>query len=203
MTIWTSLQAEMVEELYPHLPNIEIAEVINAATGSSFHENSVKNKFQALKQGVAKQPYVPVNPTWTDERLAMLRDLCAKGLTTRKIAERINEATHGTFSKNAICGAIGRNGLSKPRYRRPPSERADRAVDKRLRTNRRPVDLPVYEGGLDLPFMDRARNQCAWPTRGEGLEMLICGHKTPDGHSYCAFHCSLAYRDTPRMRAAA
>ena len=46
---------------------------------------------------------------WTEERVAMLKELWTQGYSARQIAERLGDAT-----RNAVIGKANRMGLSKP-----------------------------------------------------------------------------------------
>jgi GcrA cell cycle regulator len=211
---WSPLQREMLLELYPHLPNIEIAEIINAATGSTFHDSSVRCKHSSLNRSgfVEKIPYIPNRPSWTDELDALLRKLVADGkLSIRAIAAEINMQMGTAFTKNAVCGAMNRRGLLRVRPHGTTAPRAARAAKKRERASKYSPSLNPITGlfeavaipvtAKNIPFLDRGTS-CAWPTSGEGMNMLVCGNDTADGRSYCQFHNSVAYQPYERKRKA-
>lgn len=57
----------------------------------------------------------PVFPTWTDEAVARLSALNAKGITTREIANAISAEFGMTFTRNAVIGKIHRLGIANER----------------------------------------------------------------------------------------
>lgn len=129
--------------------------------------------------------------SWTDERVAALRDLRARGFSAAEIAGRL-----GDVSRNAVIAKLDRLGLigsGKPRQRaRPrvaavfgrlerqeplPPAPAELAIDEREPT-------PLHVGLLDL-----RDHHCRWPTdaRVDGLA-AFCGHDRAPDSSYCDHH---------------
>ena len=70
-----------------------------------------------------------INMSWTDERVAMLRELWAKGLSASQIAVQL-----GGVTRNAVIGKAHRLGLeSRPspiRGNGTGSRRRNRAIDR-------------------------------------------------------------------------
>jgi GcrA cell cycle regulator len=93
-------------------------------------------------------------------------------------------------TKNAVIGRAKRLGMPKV-FRQPECPKVIR--ERRIT---RPIEAPVYAGAFNIPFLDRERNQCVFPTEGEGCKMLVCGLQTHD-QPYCPHHCSIAY-EAPR-----
>jgi len=193
---WTQPQVDMLNEIYGYVPNNEIAEIINAATGSRFDGYRVKCKFNKLKQ--PKAPAVIRELVWTAELIAMLRKHAEDGLSFGAIAVEINKAAGTSFTRSAIAGAMLRWGVPKPK-RAVNRLQAARAADNRQRIAKKlkPHEPQTYSKSLDILFLDREPNQCAFPTSGEGLSMLVCGNVTADS-SYCGWHCSIAYQPYKR-----
>src|SRR5262249_15233229 len=54
-----------------------------------------------------------MSPVWNTERLARLRELVAEGLSSKAIGAKLG------FTRNAVCGARQRHGISPPQ---PPPE---------------------------------------------------------------------------------
>ena len=84
----------------------------------------------AAPQELGPPSCLPLLPTWTTERLELLKGHFAAGLTCRQIAAEIG------VSRNAVIGKLSRLGLtrdkppgSEPRAKRP-RERRGRSVPR-------------------------------------------------------------------------
>jgi GcrA cell cycle regulator len=152
-------------------------------------------------------------PTWTDERVELLKSRFAAGATCREIAGDIG------VSRNAVIGKLSRLNLMReksPDERRPARKRAIKGALKgpRLKTIPRlqyqllqsvyaepqpfPDDEPINdEHRCSLLELDEAR--CRWPISTPGAEdFCFCGNPPVDGLPYCPGHTRLAYRPTSR-----
>ncbi|APO52903.1 GcrA cell cycle regulator [Bradyrhizobium diazoefficiens] len=151
-----------------------------------------------------------LSPTWTDERIELLKQHFEAGLSCREIAADIG------VSRNAVIGKLSRLNLTRSRAvedRRlerslaPPRTR--RAVPRlqyeMLATIYGETDAPVVAGPIDdanrCSLLELSENRCRWPisTPGED-DFCFCGNTAPDGQSYCAGHSRLAYRPNSRAR---
>jgi len=148
---------------------------------------------------------------WTDDRVAMLRELWSKGLSASQIAVQL-----GGVSRNAVIGKAHRLGLeSRPspirgggsgsRSRR--NRAISRAIEARaLRGTMADEEIggelvvpPPGEKIIDQPLAPPARpisdvKECLWPIGDPGEEGFgFCGEETAPGRPYCADHCATAY----------
>ncbi|MGY4624120.1 GcrA family cell cycle regulator [Bradyrhizobium sp. USDA 4486] len=151
------------------------------------------------------------SPTWTDERIELLKQHFEAGLSCRQIAADIG------VSRNAVIGKLSRLNLTRSRAveeRRlerslAPHARATRAVPRlqyeMLATIYGATDAPVMAGPIDntnrCSLLELSENRCRWPISTPGEEdFCFCGNTAPDGRSYCAGHSRLAYRPNSRAR---
>jgi GcrA cell cycle regulator len=150
-------------------------------------------------------------PTWTPERVELLKDRFAAGLSCREIACDIG------VSRNAVIGKISRLNLTREQERR----RAARPDDAR---KRRPKSVPRLQYQMlrrlyaetEAPADDReiggdnrcsllelSKEKCRWPISSPGCEdFCFCGNPPLDGLPYCPGHTRLAYRPSSRPRLA-
>lgn len=148
--------------------------------------------------------------SWTDERVTMLRDLWAKGLSASQIAVQL-----GGVTRNAVIGKAHRLGLeSRPspiRGNGTGSRRRNRAIDraleaKALRGTMADEEIGgekiVPDGGnrVDVaPIPPLARrggdvSDCLWPIGDPNdPDFSFCQANTVPGRPYCYEHCAMAY----------
>lgn len=155
---------------------------------------------------------------WTDERIARLKEMWAKGATASEIAAEL-----GNLTRNAVCGKIDRLGLSGKRRAEKIRDKAkvklvpvakvqtkDRlkvAVGAQVQAiNRikkaaspelikedftpRVVDVPSHR----VTILEVRAMECRWPDEDRNEDGLhtFCGNPTDDGSSYCPAHAALA-----------
>jgi len=149
-------------------------------------------------------------PTWTTERLELLKQHFESGLSCREIAAQIG------VSRNAVIGKLTRLGLT-----RGPTN-----IEKQLQASTRersPKSVPraqyrmlqaVYENGqpvIDAPIaserpcslLELSHERCRWPISTPGEEdFCFCGNTPLKGMPYCAGHTRLAYKPGSRQRMA-
>lgn len=151
-----------------------------------------------------------LSPTWTDERIELLKQHFEAGLSCREIAADIG------VSRNAVIGKLSRLNLTRGRtvderkVQDRSSARATRAVPRlqyaMLATIYGEADAPVIAGPIEeanrCSLLELSENRCRWPisTPGED-DFCFCGNTAPDGQPYCAGHSRLAYRPHARARA--
>lgn len=148
--------------------------------------------------------------SWTDERVTMLRDLWAKGLSASQIAVQL-----GGVTRNAVIGKAHRLGLeSRPspiRGNGTGSRRRNRAIDraleaKALRGTMADEEIGgekiVPDGGKrapEAPIRPLARrggdvSDCLWPIGDPNdSDFSFCAANTVPGRPYCSEHCAMAY----------
>jgi GcrA cell cycle regulator len=142
-------------------------------------------------------------PTWTDERIELLKSGFEAGLSCRQIADRIG------VSRNAVIGKISRLNLRREKAvgvvrkdaargspRRPGSgfrRHFLRAVmiDEPAETAE---EAPVHNGHTCSLF-ELSAETCRWPISTPGAaDFCFCGNPPVGGLPYCAGHSRLAYR---------
>jgi len=134
---------------------------------------------------------------WTDERVAMLRQLYDEGLSYGQIAAAI-----GGITRNAAIGKASRIGLDK---RGAPTVSNGRKKPRMRYTRRHPfhraAPVPIVAQELEpetLPnpvtLGELKPHHCRW-IDGEvkGAETLYCGAGALKGHAYCGKHYRMAH----------
>ncbi len=129
---------------------------------------------------------------WTEARVA---DLKAK-IDARWSASEV-AALYG-ISRSAAIGKANREGLSfdsthpgnyKEYLRRPKPKPATAVVKQK---NNIPFDLKAdLVPPLNIPFLKRKLDQCAYLYGDEPSEMTCCGHPTYGTGSWCLAHAQL------------
>ncbi|WP_291842827.1 GcrA family cell cycle regulator [Bradyrhizobium sp.] len=151
---------------------------------------------------------MPMNsPTWTTERIDLLKSHFEAGLSCRQIAASIG------VSRNAVIGKLSRLQLTRrelevaPRPVRAARERA-RKSNPRLQyqalqavyDNGQPVEAPIASEHRCSLF-ELSEQRCRWPINTPGAEdFCFCGNVPEDGMPYCSGHSRLAYRSGSRQR---
>jgi GcrA cell cycle regulator len=157
---------------------------------------------------------MPANqPTWTVERVELLKSRFEAGLSCREIACDIG------VSRNAVIGKLSRLNLTRQESgepRRPPRKDAapgarPRAVPrlqyrmlKALYGEPQPAadDEPIHNGHTCSLF-ELSEQRCRWPISTPGAaDFCFCGNMPVEGLPYCAGHSRLAYRPGSRQRVA-
>jgi GcrA cell cycle regulator len=160
---------------------------------------------------------MPANaPTWTEERLELLKNGFAAGLTCREIADEIG------VSRNAVIGKLSRLNLTRdggdePRRaarsgepKRPRSKAGPRLQYRMLlavygeTASARPAsdDTPIHNEHC-CSLLELSEQKCRWPISTPGAaDFCFCGNTPVEGLPYCAGHTRLAYRPGSRQRVA-
>ena len=152
-------------------------------------------------------------PTWTAERVELLKSRFEAGLSCREIAGDIG------VSRNAVIGKLSRLNLTREESgdRRRPA-RKDAAKEHRPRSARRlrsrmlqalyaesqPADddEPIHNERC-CSLLELSEERCRWPISTPGAEdFCFCGNTPVEGLPYCAGHTRLAYRPDSRQRVA-
>jgi GcrA cell cycle regulator len=153
------------------------------------------------------------HPTWTDERLELLKNCFAAGLSCSQIAGEIG------VSRNAVIGKLSRLNLARDDGRKPRRlTRQDAGKERRPKTEpRRQYQMlkVVYgepqPGAADEPIhsahccslLELSEQKCRWPISNPGAEdFRFCGNMPFQGLPYCVGHTRLAYRPGSRQRIA-
>ena len=143
-------------------------------------------------------------PTWTTERVELLKRAFAAGLSCRQIAAQIG------VSRNAVIGKISRLKLTRDKgemvrtaKRGTTSERRPRAASKlrQILVKAVPEEPPVgiendaIHNGHTCSLQELTAQTCRWPISTPGLaDFCFCGNLPLDGLPYCRGHSRLAYR---------
>jgi GcrA cell cycle regulator len=140
-------------------------------------------------------------PTWTTERIELLKSSFDAGLTCREIAGRIG------VSRNAVIGKLSRLQLKRERLlpapRRKDITRNPRRT-VRLRMRRQFLmsieieEAPIHTAHTCSLF-ELSAETCRWPISTPGAEdFCFCGSPPMQGFPYCPGHSRLAYRVSSR-----
>jgi GcrA cell cycle regulator len=157
---------------------------------------------------------MPANqPTWTDERVELLKSRFEAGLSCREIACDIG------VSRNAVIGKLSRLNLTREKSGEPRRiARKDAAPGSRPRAVPRlqyrmlqalygepqPAadDAPIHNGHT-CSLLELSAQRCRWPISTPGAaDFCFCGNTPVEGLPYCAGHSRLAYRPGSRQRVA-
>ena len=148
-------------------------------------------------------------PTWTTERVELLKRHFEEGLSCRKIAASIG------VSRNAVIGKLTRLGLTRgPTSAEPRAATAKPRASKSVPRQQYQMLQVVYENGQpvgDAPvasarpcsLFELSEERCRWPISTPGAEdFCFCGNMPLEGVPYCEGHSRLAYRSGTRPRLA-
>jgi GcrA cell cycle regulator len=148
-------------------------------------------------------------PTWTSERIELLKSHFAAGLSCREIANEIG------VSSNAVIGKLARLHLTRDKKPAPRRDDARKArpksvprlqyrMLKKLFAETAPAeqDQPV-ESEQRCSLFELSEARCRWPINSPGeVDFCFCGNQPLEGLPYCAGHSRLAYQPTSRQRSA-
>ncbi|RJF94543.1 GcrA cell cycle regulator [Oleomonas cavernae] len=159
--------------------------------------------------------------SWTDERIASLRELWEQGLSASQIAAKL-----GNITRNAVIGKVHRLGLSgRPspvRAERPaPAPRAERPAPAPRPVRVLPASEPVAKAAAPARVVQAAPapapepepmvratllsindRMCKWPLGDPGdAGFHFCGRRAQSSMPYCQEHARIAYQAaTPKSR---
>jgi GcrA cell cycle regulator len=153
------------------------------------------------------------DPTWTDERIELLKSRFAAGLTCRQIADDIG------VSRNAVIGKLNRLNLTREK-----SGEEQRTERKETPKGRRRASVPRLQyqllqklyaepqaaadeapipGEHACSLLELSEQSCRWPINTPGeKDFCFCGNPPLKGLPYCTGHTRLAYRPGSRQRIA-
>jgi GcrA cell cycle regulator len=148
-------------------------------------------------------------PTWTTDRIELLKSHFAAGLSCREIANEIG------VSRNAVIGKLSRLNLTrekKPEIRRAGAKRdRPRSVPRlqyrilrRLFSEAPPAEEDeAIRSEQHCSLLELSEARCRWPINSPGEEdFCFCGNQPLEGLPYCAGHSRLAYQPGSRQRVA-
>ena len=155
---------------------------------------------------------MPANePTWTAERVELLKRCFAAGRTCREIADDIG------VSRNSVIGKLSRLSLTREKNgdaRRPARKGAAKGDRPKTAARLRHQMLltlhaepqpaadeePIHNGHCCSLF-ELSEERCRWPIGTPLAEgFCFCGNTPVEGLPYCPGHTRLAYRPGSRQR---
>jgi len=144
-----------------------------------------------------------LSPTWTDERIELLKQHFEAGLSCREIAADIG------VSRNAVIGKISRLNLKRDSSRKIRARKTEDTGAPRPRGAPRlrqillkaypqqaepPADAPIHNGHT-CSLYELSKETCRWPISTPGQDdFCFCGNTPIDGMPYCAGHSRMAYK---------
>jgi GcrA cell cycle regulator len=153
-----------------------------------------------------------ISPTWTDERIALLKSHFQAGLSCREIAADIG------VSRNAVIGKLTRLNLTRSNNNRDERRAERKSCDRPHGRNASPrqqyamlaliygesepsIDYEPIDESNRCSLLELGENKCRWPISSPGAEdFCFCGNASPEGQPYCPPHSRLAYRPNSRQR---
>ena len=138
--------------------------------------------------------------SWTDEKVAKLKELWGKGSTASQIAEII-----GGISRNAVIGKAHRLNLSakiKTRAATSNQNFDNSLVEKNIkhRKNRKGKFRSLiiekdFEPENPKQLKELDENSCKWPLgHPDEKSFYFCGRSSLKDFSYCKLHLLYAYQ---------
>ena len=132
--------------------------------------------------------------SWTDEKVAILKELWGKEKTASQIAEVI-----GGISRNAVIGKAHRLNLSaKIKTRTATSNKSFQKRGKRNKFKSLLIDRD-FESAKNLHLEELTDQTCKYMEgHPNESDASFCGRKTVEKFSYCPLHLMLVF--TPRNK---
>ena len=138
--------------------------------------------------------------SWTDEKVAKLKELWGKGSTASQIAEII-----GGISRNAVIGKAHRLNLSAKIKTRATSSNKnfENSLEEKNIKNRRGrkskfkslIIEKDFEPENPKQLEDLDENSCKWPIgHPDDKSFYFCGRSSLKDFSYCKLHLLFAYQ---------
>ena len=138
--------------------------------------------------------------SWTEEKVAKLKELWGKGNTASQIAEII-----GGISRNAVIGKAHRLNLSaKIKTRSAPSNQNPKSLNENkettLKRGRRSKFKSLiiekdFEPESPKQLEELDDNLCKWPIgHPDEKSFYFCGRTSLKDFSYCKLHLLYAYQ---------
>ena len=138
--------------------------------------------------------------SWTDEKVAKLRELWGKGKTASQIAEII-----GGISRNAVIGKAHRLNLSAKIKARPAisSQNYENSLEEKNFKTRRGrknkfkslIIEKDFEPENPKQLEELDESSCKWPIgHPDEKNFYFCGRSSLKDFSYCKLHLLYAYQ---------
>ena len=135
---------------------------------------------------------------WTEERIGILKNRFARGLSAREIAREIG------VSRNAVIGKISRLKLNTGSggcsagsdgakvQRRPSQNKILRALRAEIHTEDEHASV---HDGRRCSLLELTEQHCRWPIgSATDMDFWFCGNKRVEGLPYCSGHARMAYQ---------
>lgn len=150
-----------------------------------------------------------IKPTWTAERVELLKSRFEAGFSCREIAQDIG------VSRNAVIGKISRLSLSRlksvsgsclerkggPKARRPRVISQHQILMALHAKPQPPAEEVTMHNGHRCSLLELSQKKCRWPIGNPGAaDFWFCGNKPVEGLPYCAGHARIAYQRTQTSR---
>ena len=138
--------------------------------------------------------------SWTDEKVAKLKELWGKGNTASQIAEII-----GGISRNAVIGKAHRLNLSakiktRSHNYKKTDENLDSVLNEKQRKSRRSrfkslIIEKDFESENPKQLEELDEQSCKWPIgHPDEKNFYFCGRSSLKDFSYCKLHLLYAYQ---------
>jgi len=144
------------------------------------------------------------NNPWSEADVAKLREMAAKGMTSREIARELGEG----FTRNSVIGKTQRLGIWLGKFQPPEPEPVVEPAPiptatihylKPKMVVRRPPTEPPAPSGNQVFLMALTSTMCRFPVNGSGAKTLFCGDPTENG-SWCADHRKRVFVPKPGVK---
>lgn len=136
--------------------------------------------------------------SWTDERVALLRQLWGEGKTAAEIAKTLGDGV----TRNAVIGKAHRLKLSgrvSP-IQQNTNKKPKAPVAPMIKKVPTAPPAPIVEGKR-IKLADLRENMCRWPMGDpQDEDFGFCGHQSSPGLPYCEAHAKTAYQIGARVR---
>lgn len=136
--------------------------------------------------------------SWTEERVALLKQLWGEGKTAAEIAKALGDGV----TRNAVIGKAHRLKLSS---RLSPIQQNAKPVSKSAVSEAPKVKKPVIRQpefkGNKIKMVELEPRMCRWPN-GDPREddFSFCGCESVAGLPYCETHVRAAYQVVTRSK---
>jgi len=131
---------------------------------------------------------------WTDERVALLKQLWGEGKTAAEIAGKL-----GGVSRNAVIGKAHRLKLSGRVS--PIQQNAKPAKGETAKARRQAAVAASNFAGNRMDLVDLDARMCRWPNGDpQDDNFSFCGCQTVPSLPYCPDHARAAYQVSTRGR---
>ena len=137
--------------------------------------------------------------SWTDEKVAKLKELWGKGNTASQIAEII-----GGISRNAVIGKAHRLNLSAKIKTRPATpQNFENSLENKNQKNKKGrrskfkslIIEKDFEPENPKQLEELDENLCKWPIgHPDEKTFYFCGRSSLKDFSYCKLHLLYAYQ---------